>query len=321
MGNRTEVGDLVAGEVMDVLALEYAERQLIVVQRDEQILAHRRRSDADSESGQSIAAAFSRGLTSSAILSPLFLLPRVALRGLPRPGLGGRGPVVALAVAGVAVAAGAAAGVAADMKQSSSAEPSVRGILPLRTAEIASLQLPLGHPLFDTVYVGHPARPASYYPLADFHRRAFEHKFSEALRLVTSLGATTIKVSAVQGWGREFSAGLQVGLPTAKSAGAKVKSRESRRREFLYSAELAGSTDPVIPSNLVWYPHEDAWQEIARQRVEHGLRSFELRVTYQDDFSVTSELAAEVAQANFKLGGEFERQQSTIWAITGTFAC
>jgi hypothetical protein len=55
--------------------------------------------------------------------------------------------------------------------------------------------------------------------------------------------------------------------------------------------------------------------------MEHGLRSFELRVAYQDDFSVTGELAAKVTQANFKLGGEFERQQSTIWAINGTFAC
>jgi hypothetical protein len=69
----------------------------------------------------------------------------------------------------------------------------------------------------------------------------------------------------------------------------------------------------------VWYPHEDSWQEVARQRLEHGLRSFELHVTYQDDFAVTADLAASVEKAGLKVGGHFERQQSTIWAINGTF--
>ncbi|MBQ0900541.1 hypothetical protein [Micromonospora sp. U21] len=285
---------------MDVLALAYAQRQLIVVQRDEEILAHRQRPDA--ASGPDQTAVETSGRNSKTDFFPLHLF-------LTRP-------AVALAVAGAAVAVGAAVA----LKQSSSPGPRAGQVLRLRTAEIAGLQLPLGHPLFDTVYVGHPARPAAYYPLADFHRRAFEHKFSEALRLVTSLGATSIKVSAVQGWGREFSAGLRLGLPAADGVDAKVANQESRNREFLYSAELDGSAEPVIPPDLVWFPHEDAWQEIARQRIKHGLRSFELQVTYKDDFSVTSELAADVSKANFKLGGEFQRQQSTIWAINGTFA-
>ncbi|NHO84948.1 hypothetical protein [Micromonospora sp. CMU55-4] len=287
---------------MDVLALAYAQRQLIVVQRDEEILAHRRRPAAASGSDQTVAVTSDKDSKNDGFSFPLHLF-------LTRP-------AVALAVAGAVAAVGAAVA----LKQSSSPGSSARRVLRLRTAEIAGLQLPLGHPLFDTVYVGHPARPAAYYPLADFHRRAFEHKFSEALRLVTSLGATSIKVSAVQGWGREFSAGLRVALPAADSVGAKVANQESRNREFLYSAELDGSAEPVIPPDLVWYPHEDAWQEIARQRIKHGLRSFELQVTYKDDFSVTSELAADVSKANFKLGGEFQRQQSTIWAINGTFA-
>jgi len=285
---------------VDVLALAYAQRQLIVVQRDEEILAHRRRPDAASRPGQTAVETSDRNSKTNFLPFHLFLTR----------------PAVVLAVAGAAVAVGAAVA----LKQSSSPGSSTGRVLRLRTAEIAGLQLPLGHPLFDTVYVGHPARPAAYYPLADFHRRAFEHKFSEALRLVTSLGATSIKVSAVQGWGREFSAGLRVGLPAADSVGAKVANQESRNREFLYSAELDGSAEPVIPPDLVWFPHEDAWQEIARQRIKHRLRSFELQVTYKDDFSVTSELAADVSKANFKLGGEFQRQQSTIWAISGTFA-
>ncbi|MFG1898465.1 hypothetical protein ACGFIP_31070 [Micromonospora zamorensis] len=292
-----------ADEVVNVLALEYAERRLIVVQRDEEVVVQRRGLGAPPRLDEGVAAAAGRALKKSdALLSFVLTNPAVA-------------------AAGVAVAAGAAvtAGAVMAWKRSSARSP-VSGMLPMRMSEIGGLQLPLGHPQYDTVYVGHPARPIVYYPLADFHRRTFEHKFSEALRLVTGLGATTIKVSAVQGWGREFSTDLRVGLPTADGGSAKAASNPSRKREFLYSAELAGSAEPVVPADLVWFPHEDAWQEIARQRIEHGLRSFEMRVNYQDDYSVTAELAADVVNAKFKLGGKFQRQQSTIWAINGKFA-
>ena len=70
----------------------------------------------------------------------------------------------------------------------------------------------------------------------------------------------------------------------------------------------------------MWFPREDGWQEIARQRIEHGLQAFEMKVTYQDDYSVNADLASKVTKAKLNLGGKFGRQQSTIWAISGKFA-
>ncbi len=43
-----------------------------------------------------------------------------------------------------------------------------------------------------------------YYPAAQFHRRMFEHKLNEALKLM-GLGAIEINVEHHSGWGREFS--------------------------------------------------------------------------------------------------------------------
>jgi hypothetical protein len=280
-----------------LLDLDYAERQLVVVRRDEVVAEQRVAASDDAR----------RDATPLRSAMPYMAAASVAV------------PLVAsMLLPAVGVAAIVSAGAALTQKRADGSSQ-IRAVVPIRVAEAAPLRLPLGHPLFDTVYAGHPARPEVYYPLADFHRRAFEHKFTEALKLVTSLGAASIKVSAVQGWGRDFSAGLRVGLPTADSVDGSGKSASSHKREFLYEAELDGCDAPVVPAGLVWYPHEDSWQEVARQRLEHGLRSFELHVTYQDDFTITADVAASVEKVGLKVGGQFERQQSTVWAINGIF--
>jgi hypothetical protein len=74
-----------------------------------------------------------------------------------------------------------------------------------------------------------------------------------------------------------------------------------------------------MPDELVWAAHEPSWLELARQRMEHGLRTFELHVSYQDHFSVTAGLAAELGRAGLEIGGDFEQHQATVWAITSEF--
>jgi hypothetical protein len=61
------------------------------------------------------------------------------------------------------------------------------------------------------------------------------------------------------------------------------------------------------------------WQNVAKGRVNFGLNSFALGLTYEDDFGVNAGLKAEVLQADLKLGGKFEDHCSTIWRLEGTF--
>ncbi len=63
------------------------------------------------------------------------------------------------------------------------------GALIIGRTESRVLRLDQGHPLRNILYVGHPAKPDLYFPAAEFHRRVFEHKFVEAVTLLTSLGA------------------------------------------------------------------------------------------------------------------------------------
>jgi hypothetical protein len=193
-------------------------------------------------------------------------------------------------------------------------------ILPIGKTAAKKITFPLGHPRNEVLYIGHPALPSTYYPMADFHRVTFEHKFCEAVDLLMSLGATKIRVEHVTGWSKDFSARLSVPLGTAsEKLTLETGKGSASRTNLLYQASLKGTDQPVIPENLVWYHHEPTWQTVARGRTNFGLSDFSLSVTYEDDFGINAGLKAAVLKAGLELGGKFEDHHSTIWRVDGTF--
>lgn len=196
-------------------------------------------------------------------------------------------------------------------------------------SEAEGIEFRRGHPKPDVLYIGHPGVPSRYCTPAEFHRAVFEHKFSEAVTLLMALGATTIEVRSVRGWGREFMGGMGVAfaLPGATgSAGAEAGSGQTSSDSLLIKADLgtAGRKVPFIPDGLVWYPNEPLWQAIAKGRVEHRLTSCQLAVAYADDFGVNAELHAAVqgngkGKAGLSLGGNWTDHEFTIWRIHAVF--
>lgn len=193
-------------------------------------------------------------------------------------------------------------------------------IIPVPTQEAAAFNLPPGHPQKDVLYVAHPSDPTTYLPAADFHRLAFEHKFAEAIRLLTHLGAKTINVHHTRGWNKEFAGTLAAGIPQAEGTGsASAGANAGSSTELLYEARLTGHDEPRLPENMVWYPHEPTWKSIAEARTEFGLERFNLKLQYTDDYGVNADLAIDVQNAGFSLGGSFEKHQKTVWSLDGVF--
>lgn len=194
------------------------------------------------------------------------------------------------------------------------------GVVPIPWSTATDLSLPPGHPRKNVLYVAHPSDPQTYLPMADFHRLVFEHKFAEVVRLLMHLGAETIDVRHQRGWDQGFAAEISAGIPHVGLEGETGASKESSSdSRVLYQAELAGHDDPDLPDNLVWFPHEPTWQSVAEGRREFGLQQFSLKLQYTDDYGVNADLAVEAQNAGFSLGGAFEKHQTTVWSIEGTF--
>ena len=187
-------------------------------------------------------------------------------------------------------------------------------------SEARQLDFPPGHPRENVVYVGHPALPASYNTIANFHRVTFEHKFREAISLLMNLGATQICVEHVSGWSKEFSSRLSVPLGEPEvDLSATAHSSRSSQGMLLFEARLSGTPEPKVPDELVWYPHEQTWQAVAEGRMKFGLRQFSLNITYEDDYGINAEFKTAVSEAGLKLGGNFEDHRATTWKAIGKF--
>ena len=138
-------------------------------------------------------------------------------------------------------------------------------ILPVGKTAAKLITFPPGHPRNRVLYIGHPASPSIYYPMADFHRVTFEHKFCEVIEMLMSFGATKIRVHHVTGWSKDFSARLSVPLGQASDTATMEAGKHSASRSsLLYEASLAGSDKPAIPTGLVWYAHEPTWQQLQK---------------------------------------------------------
>ncbi|GLQ52490.1 hypothetical protein ACFFJT_13085 [Dyella flava] len=179
-----------------------------------------------------------------------------------------------------------------------------------------------GHPRPKTVYAQHPANELIYFPISSFHRRVFENKFSEAIRLLAALGAREIQVEHKKGWDRAFAASLAAPIATQTgvaqvdaSGGTSAKASEN----LLFTATLPGSDTPKVIDNPIWLPFEDTWQAIVEQRMEHGLKQFTLSVNYEDDYSVNASLKGKIDKAGLEIGGKFEDHVATQWTMQGTF--
>jgi len=186
--------------------------------------------------------------------------------------------------------------------------------------EAAQLAFPPGHPREGVVYVGHPVVPNTYYTMADFHRVVFEHKFAEAMLLLMSLGAKTMRVEHVIGWSSEFAGSLDVTIPTqSTNVGANVDGGRNNDRKLLFTATLDGNHSPKLPAGMAWFPHEPMWGGVAKGRIDFGLSKFNLSVRYRDDYGIDSKLCALVEGAGLEIGGKFEAHRATVWQIEGSF--
>jgi hypothetical protein len=189
----------------------------------------------------------------------------------------------------------------------------IRGI---SASQAEKIRFPPGHPLSNIVYVGHPLVSSDYYPFAQFHRLTLEHKFCEAIRLLTSLGARRIQVQH-QG-GSLHAQGIDIEASIVSVGFTASKTAQSHDR-LLFEATFKPTERPWIPPDLAWYQSEPTWQRVAEARMKNQLKSFSLAVSYVDSFGVDAKFKTAISQLGLDLGGNFDDHKETVWTITGDF--
>lgn len=183
------------------------------------------------------------------------------------------------------------------------------------------LQFPAGHPLYSVVYAGHPLKPSVYLPLAAFHRALFEEKFNELLALLAALGAAHVTIQYVYGYHEAFEGSAAAKVPAQipvklDLSGTKQTTQQSGAQ---LTATFAHTGPAQVPTNLTWLPSEATWKSIVDARLNAGLQEIDVELNYNDDFGIDSTVAVGLESFGFKLGGDFQKHERTLWKFHCTF--
>lgn len=213
----------------------------------------------------------------------------------------------------------------------------------IRKDKLPTIKFPMGHPIANQLYVGHPLIPSKYIPFENYQLELVEDKVREFCMLAQSLGATEISIECLNSSSsNEMESNQQNISGEAGNRLLKGKGEYHQDRSRQMIDELSHSicirqtftpcNKPSIPENMVWYDDEPSWQRLVSQRLSGGLTSHEERIETKKSQMVEgrelTELKAEVNSlyVDMKMSiseeeeAKFTQQENAVLAIKVQFA-
>ncbi len=208
---------------------------------------------------------------------------------------------------------------------------------------LPAINFPIGHPVANQLYVGHPYIPTKYMLFENYELELIEDKIREFSQIMQFLGATEINIESVNTSSnnkdvkvdQKLSGSVDYKLTSASGNGERHvtnKFLEDISQHINLHQRFHPKNLPMLPEGLVWYQNEPSWQRLYNQRMQGALLEHEERIeTRKSQVVENSELkqiSAEVkwlfveANGNWEQSMEekFEAHDNAILSIHVKFA-
>lgn len=208
---------------------------------------------------------------------------------------------------------------------------------------LPNIQFPIGHPVANQLYVGHPYLPNKYMPFENYQLELIEDKVREFCQIAQCLGATEISIDAVNTSQSSSSSDVKQnvnGEGSYRLASGKGSVDKKKKNSLIQEISQAialhqrftPTKEPYLPNSMVWYQHEPSWKRLYEQRVNGGLTEHEERIETRKSQvvdnnqlqEVKAELESLFAEANLNwnasLDEKFSQQENAVLAIHVKFA-
>ena len=205
-----------------------------------------------------------------------------------------------------------------------------------------SIQFPVGHPQANTLYIGHPFKPATYLPFENATEQLFMERVHELCYLGQCLGANEIRIKRLRGLDTASSEAKQLDVSgeldvKAVNVGGSfgrntaVQNSYSSKDGMEMVQTYLPTKQPYCPDDLVWLDSETSWQALVKQRLNGNILSYSLHLSSSESVSMTSSKVQSV-KASFeylvtKVSGTydaktdktFSKTEETEWEIDMQF--
>lgn len=195
----------------------------------------------------------------------------------------------------------------------------------------ASIQFPVGHPQANTLYIGHPFKPATYLPFENATEQLFMERVHELCYLGQCLGANEIRIKRLRGLDTASSEAKQLDVSgeldvKAVNVGGSfgrntaVQNSYSSKDGMEMVQTYLPTKQPYCPDDLVWLDSEASWQALVKQRLNGNILSYSLHLSSSESVSMTSSKVLSV-KASFeylvtKVSGTYDSKSDKTFSKT-----
>lgn len=174
-----------------------------------------------------------------------------------------------------------------------------------------------GHPQNGCTYVQHPFRKNVYYEVNSYHDSLRERKQNELLRILESLGAYSARVEVRHEQHEKHDTESEINVSGSGSYGAISGSGSTKQnvgRQSSTSSSQSAAVDwsfnppdkPCIPDDLVFYPTEEKWQQLAASVLRGGLKRAVVDLEYKSEYGITEKYLSDISASAKSLIPSFE---------------
>jgi hypothetical protein len=156
------------------------------------------------------------------------------------------------------------------------------------------------------------ATGAVHVPFAEYDEWSLRDRYNEALRIMNSLGATSIKCETFGESSKIRSLGARLGPKTAALAQQRVKNSA-----FDYQTTATGS-NPRDPRPLSW-PDEPGFDAAVSSVLDNGATEVELNVRCSRSHEFDGAIGTQLRKVGFDLGVKTQSSGVTNLHIVATF--
>ena len=205
------------------------------------------------------------------------------------------------------------------------------------------VSFPIGHPVRNQLYVGHPYIPETYVPFETHQLVFIEDKIREFCEIVQCLGANEITIEALNTSKSDSRvakdtevSGSATYVRNSGSASTHHNGKLGLVEEISKSMNFHQVYSPYQPAHLpektVWYQNEPSWQRLYKQRMAGSLIEHEERIETRKcqvaEGNELNEIKGEFKTLFVEGNGEwsttiedsFSQQENAILAIRVRFA-
>lgn len=188
------------------------------------------------------------------------------------------------------------------------------GILFYTKQEARQFSFLYSTPEENCVYVEHPLKENTFYPINIFHSELIKEKHQDLINLLSDLGATSVTIEEISS--KSSTSNLESTIGTEKGS---LNIKEELTRKISRTTKLTGKKCNPSPKEILWLSQEADWQRLLENRVRNFAEHDKTTLKIHDNYGITASFFRTIEKQGFNIQGQYFSHDETSFCVDVTY--